>query len=65
MNIRALMAQLTYNDINTAELAEILEVSRTTVYRKLSGLSDFTCPEIGRIKQKLGLDAQELVDIFF
>ena len=65
MNIRELMGKLAYKNCNTAELAEALGLSKTSVYRKLSGQSDFTCTEIGKLKSRLDLSGDDLVNIFF
>ncbi len=65
MNIRKLMSKLAYKNCNTAELAEALGLSKTSVYRKLSGKSDFTCTEISKLKSRLELSGDDLVQIFF
>lgn len=65
MNIRALMAELAYNDCKTADLAEILGVSKTTVYRKLYGSTDWTRGDIAAISDALSLDCDRIVEIFF
>lgn len=65
MDTRALMAQLVYKGYSTAKFAEILGISKTTMYRKLYGESEFTRGEIEVIINELGLDIEELVMIFF
>ncbi len=65
MRIRELMSELTYKNCNVAELAKALGLSKTSVYRKLSGKSDFTCSEIEKIKARLDMSDEVLVKIFF
>jgi DNA-binding XRE family transcriptional regulator len=65
MDTRALMAQLVYQGYTTAKLAEILGVSKTTMYRKLYGESEFTRCEIEAIIKELRLDSERIVTIFF
>ena len=65
MNVRELMSELSYNDCNVAELAQALGLSKTTIYRKLSGQTDFTCSEIEKLKSHLELSDEKLLKIFF
>ena len=65
MNIRELMSELSYNDCNVAEFAEALGLSKSTIYRKLSGQTDFTCTEIKRMRSILDLSDEKLLKIFF
>ena len=65
MQIRELMSELAYNNCNISELAATLGMSRSSIYRKLSGKCDFTCSEIAKIKSKLNMSDETLVKIFF
>lgn len=65
MNIRELMSELAYKNCSVSELAERLGLSKTSVYRKLSGKNDFTRTEIEKIKSLLELSDEALVKIFF
>ncbi len=65
MNVRELMSELAYKNCNVAELAKMLGLSKTSIYRKLSGKTDFTCTEIGRLKTRLEMSDETLVKIFF
>lgn len=47
------------------DLSRSLNISEVTLYRKLNGTSDFTRPEIQRIKDVLGLDDSVIISIFF
>ncbi len=65
MQIRELMSELAYNNCNISELAATIGMSRSSIYRKLSGKTDFTCTEIGKIKTRLNLNGDDLIRIFF
>ncbi len=65
MNIRELMSELAYKNCNVTDLAATLGLSKTSIYRKLSGKTDFTCTEIEKIKTKLDMSDEKLVKIFF
>ena len=51
--------------LKAAEVARMMKISPTTLYRKLSGESDFTRSEIQAFKERLGLSADEVAYIFF
>lgn len=51
--------------LKAVEVARIMKISPTTLYRKLSGESDFTRSEIQAFKERLGLSADEVAYIFF
>lgn len=65
MNIRALMAQLVKNNYTTLGLANLLGISRSTVYRKISGQVEFTRAEIAIMRDAFSLDSDSLIEIFF
>ena len=65
MNIRALMAELAYNDCSVAKLANTLGISKTSVYRKLSGQTEFTRSEIAAMKSSLNITGEKILNIFF
>ena len=65
MNIRALMIKLIEHGYTTARLAELLGISKSSVYRKLSGTTEFTRQEIALIRNAFSLDDDSLVEIFF
>lgn len=46
-------------------LAEALEITPTTLSRKKNGGSDFTLPELGVIKSRYELGAEQMDEIFF
>ena len=65
MNCRALKAKLVLNSISMGELAAMLGISRSALFRKLNGRSEFTQSEISQIAKILHLDAEEISLIFF
>ncbi len=65
MNVRALMIKLTQNDCTMSDLAKILGISKSSVYRKMSGITEFTRLEIATIKSAFNLNDDDLVEIFF
>ena len=65
MNIRALMAQLVKHNYTSLGLANLLGISRSTVYRKISGQVEFTRAEIAIMRDAFSLDSDSLIEIFF
>lgn len=65
MNIRLLTIKLLAENISNSTLAEKLGIGRSTLYRKLSGQTEFTRSEIAAMKEVLSLDDDLLVEIFF
>lgn len=51
--------------MSTPDIARILGINEATLYRKISGESDFTRNEIQLFRQALGLTSCEMDAIFF
>ena len=51
--------------MSTRDIARILGINEATLYRKISGESDFTRNEIQLFRQALGLTSCEIDAIFF
>lgn len=51
--------------LTVEEIAKKLGVNATTVYRKISGESDFTLSELKTLKHILGLSNDDVDRIFF
>lgn len=51
--------------LTVEEIAKKLGVNATTVYRKISGESDFTLSELKTLKRILGLSNDDVDRIFF
>lgn len=51
--------------LTAVEVARIMKISTTTLYRKINGETDFTRREIQRFQEELRLNADEIAHIFF
>lgn len=58
-------AKIIENGLTTEQVAERLNISVATLYRKMNGTSDFTRNEIQRLKEMLYLDVHTANAIFF
>ena len=58
-------AKLAENDMNIKRLSDILGINEATLYRKMTGTSDFTRNEIQTIKLVLRLSIDDVENIFF
>ena len=65
MNIRKLKGKMVEKGINVDTLASIININRSTMYRKLDGGEKFTIGEAKRIKEALELNNEEARSIFF
>lgn len=52
-------------NLTLEQVADILGINEVTLYRKMSGKSDFTRTEIQMFKMSLGLKSEEIDAIFF
>ena len=65
MNENILKAKMVEQGITTEALADMLGINSTTLYRKMSGSSDFKRAEIQQITVLLKLNSNEMFRIFF
>lgn len=65
LNKNRFKAKYIERGLKAADVARLMRISSTTLYRKTSGESDFTRKEIQLFRSALGLTADEVVDIFF
>lgn len=65
MNAILLKCQIILNNKNITEIAEELEISKSSFYRKLKGKSEFTRQEISKIIGLLNLNTDTAMKIFF
>jgi hypothetical protein len=65
INQRLLRAQMALRGVRPRDLAEAQGWSETTLYRKLSGKTAFTAPEIQTCAELLTLDTATANSIFF
>lgn len=65
LNTPKLKAKIILEELTMAAVAEYLNVNVATLYRKISGESDFTRSEIQKLRKLLKLSMCETVEIFF
>ncbi len=65
LNRNKLRAKIIEKSFKMYEVANHLNISTTTLYRKMCGNSDFTRSEIQLIKEFLNLSVKDCNDIFF
>ena len=66
VNIRKLKAKLVEKDISIIELANVLGIDKSTVYRKLNKSEEnFTVKDVEKISKALSLTYDDINDIFF
>jgi plasmid maintenance system antidote protein VapI len=65
VNTQKLKAKIVENGMNVEKLAELVEVDRSSMYRKLNNFEKITIGEAKKIKAALGLSDEEASDIFF
>ena len=65
MNTLKLKAKFVEKQMNVSDVADALGINRSTLYRKLSNLEEFTVKQVCLLKEKLELTPAELTEIFF
>lgn len=65
LNSILLKSQIVLHDKKISEVAEILEISKSALYRKLNGKTEFTRHEIEMLIKYLGLSVELAMEIFF
>lgn len=64
MNINKLKGKIVENGLNVETLAKLINMNRSSLYRKLNDGDRFTIGEAVRIKEALGLADAEACEIF-
>lgn len=64
MNANKLKGKIVEKGLNIAKTAELMGVSKTTLYRKLNGFEKLTVSDAARLKDVLNLTDLEALDIF-
>ena len=65
MNATLLKSQIVLNHKNISDVAEKLKISKSALYRKMKGKTEFTRQEISIIIKYLGLSVDLAMEIFF
>lgn len=65
LKLNELKAEIARNELTIEDLADKINISRTTLWRRLNNPSEFTLAEIRRIKIILKLSGARILDIFF
>ena len=65
MNVKLLKSQIVLNQYTLVQVAAYLEISRSALYRKILGESEFTRKEVLKLKCLLKLSDHQLIEIFF
>ena len=65
MNVKLLKSQIVLNQYTLVQVAAYLEISRSALYRKISGESEFTRKEVLKLKCLLKLSDHQVIEIFF
>lgn len=64
MNINKLRAKIVERGMNVEQLAEAIEIDRSSLYRKLNTFEKITIGEAGKMKDVLGMSNEEAYEIF-
>lgn len=64
MNVKLLNSKIADKQISKEELAEIIESSVATVYRRLA-IGDYSISEVEKLTTSLELSQEEVLEIFF
>lgn len=65
MNINLLKAQIALKGKKISDIAKLLRISKSAIYRKLNGKSDFTRKEILLLINFLDISTEKAMNIFF
>ena len=65
MNFSELRAEMGRCNLSIPKLADIIKVSKKTLYSRFSGETDFSQPEIVSIAKALNLSDEAILRIFF
>lgn len=65
MNMAELKAAMARKNISAPQLADLLKISKKTIYSRFSGETDFSLSEIRKIAVILELSNDDIMVIFF
>lgn len=64
MNANKLKGKIVEKGLNVAKAADLIDISKSSFYRKLNRFDTFTVNEAVKLKEVLGLTNLEALDIF-
>lgn len=64
MNANKLKGKIVERGLNVAKTADLIDIHKSSFYRKLNGFDTFTVNEAVKLKEALGLTNLEALDIF-
>lgn len=64
MNANKLRGKIIEKGLNVAQTAELIDINKSSFYRKLNGFDIFTVNEAVKLKEVLGLTNLEALEIF-
>jgi hypothetical protein len=65
MNVNLLKSQIALKEKKISDITKLLKISKSAIYRKLGGKSDFTRKEILLLINFLDISTEKAMDIFF
>jgi len=65
LRLNELKAEIVRNDLTVEEFADVVNIPRTTIWRRFKNPNSFTLSEIRAIISTLKLDGKKINDIFF
>lgn len=65
MNVRMLKAKMVNEGVSTKQLGKFLDLSKSSIYLRMSGMTEFRLPEVAKIRLLLELSDEETIQIFF
>ena len=65
MNTNLLKAQIVLKGHTLTQVSSYLDVSKSSLYRKMYGENEFTRKEMMKLKHLLGLSNEIMMEIFF
>lgn len=65
MNVKELKAEMIRKDKSVDQLCAAIGISRTSWFRKIGGVTEFTQGEIIGLRRELDLDDEQTLRIFF
>lgn len=64
MDANKLKGKIVEKGLNVAQVADLINIHRSSFYRKLNGFDTFTVNEATKLKEVLGLTNMEALEIF-